>query len=202
MPNAPSVIASSRSARIRSLARSHRPVCRPSRRPRSAARRCRRGTPMLTLVVPSNFVRYSAVVDQSNVRSGRPSRPPLSSTNETRSATSGNGAYELPSTPITSVVTPWRTFGSWRGSARIISPPWLCRSMNPGATTLPVASIVRSAAAVAAKASSAAVPARVMRRCPSAVTATVPGKPGAPVPSTIVPFAIRSVTASLMRWAW
>jgi hypothetical protein len=36
---------------------------------------------------------------------------------------------------MTSVVTPWRTLGSWRGSARIISPLWLWRSMNPGATT-------------------------------------------------------------------
>ena len=54
-----------------------------------------------------------------------------------------NGAKPLPSTPTSSVVTPWRTFGSCRPSARITSPPWLCRSMNPGATTLPVASIVR-----------------------------------------------------------
>ena len=34
------------------------------------------------------------------------------------------GVGQLPSTPMTSVVTPWRTFGSWRGSARIISPEW------------------------------------------------------------------------------
>ena len=41
---------------------------------------------------------------------------------------------------MTSVVTPWRTFGSWRGSARIARPPWLWRSIKPGATTWPRAS--------------------------------------------------------------
>ena len=43
-----------------------------------------------------------------------------------------NGAYELPSMPISSVVMPWRTFGSWCGSARITSPEWACMSMKPG----------------------------------------------------------------------
>ena len=46
---------------------------------------------------------------------------------------------------MTSVVMPWRTFGSWRGSAKIISPEWLCRSMKPGATVMSVASIRRPA---------------------------------------------------------
>ena len=49
----------------------------------------------------------------------------------------GTARRQLPSTPTTSVVTPWRTFGSWRGSARIMSPEWLWRSMKPGATTFP-----------------------------------------------------------------
>ena len=53
---------------------------------------------------------------------------------------------------MTSVVTPWRTFGSWSGSAKIISPEWLCRSMNPGQTTRPDASMRRPATALVGRA--------------------------------------------------
>ena len=47
--------------------------------------------------------------------------------------------------PMSSVVTPWRTFGSWRGSLRIVRPACECMSMKPGATTCPLASMVRAA---------------------------------------------------------
>ena len=101
-----------------------------------------------------------------------------------------NGANPLPSTPTSSVVTPWRTFGSCRPSARIIRPPWLCRSMNPGATTLPVASIrwptFSGGGSVASR-----------RRSRPSTTAMVPGRPGAPVPSTTVPPLIRRSACSV-----
>ena len=47
--------------------------------------------------------------------------------------------------PISSVVTPWRTFGSCRGSARMTRPECACMSMKPGQTTRPVASMTRRA---------------------------------------------------------
>ena len=80
---------------------------------------------------------------------------------------------------MTSVVTPCLTFGSWSGSASIISPLWLWRSMKPGATTMPVASITRPA-------SGGASPGPTMRSL-SPSTATLPAYPAAPVPSTIFP---------------
>ena len=55
-----------------------------------------------------------------------------------RSSCEWKGAYEQPSMPMTSVVTPWRTLGSWRGSDRIISPEWAWKSIKPGHTTCPV----------------------------------------------------------------
>ena len=78
---------------------------------------------------------------------------------------------------------PWRTLGSWSGSARSISPEWEWRSMNPGATTLPVASIVRVAGS--------SVPASPVRSSRPSRISTAPGRPGVPVPSTIVPLTIR-----------
>ena len=47
--------------------------------------------------------------------------------------------------PISSVVTPCRTLGSWSGSLRIVKPPWEWTSIKPGETTWPVASITRAA---------------------------------------------------------
>ena len=68
---------------------------------------------------------------------GRPSRPPVEARRRPRAPRGcANGAKPLPSTPTTSVVTPWRTFGSWCGSARITRPPWLWRSMKPGGDDL------------------------------------------------------------------
>ena len=62
-----------------------------------------------------------------------------------RSACERNGAYELPSTPMTSVVTPWRTFGSCSGCASRTRPECACMSMKPGHTTRPEASMTRAA---------------------------------------------------------
>ena len=60
--------------------------------------------------------------------------------------------------------------------------------MNPGATTLPAASIVRAVWGADSSVAS--------RRIRSPLTATVPCRPGAPVPSTIVPPRIRISTLS------
>src|SRR5260370_3690489 len=93
-----------------------------------------------------------------------------------------NGAYELPSTPMISVVTPWWTFGSCFGSARIMRPEWAWKSMKPGQTTRPVASIRRFASVVVTS------PRRMFIVSPSIPTA--PGNPTLPDPSIICPPAI------------
>ena len=103
-----------------------------------------------------------------------------------------NGAKPLPSTPTISVVTPWRTLGSWRGSARITRPPWLCRSMKPGATTRPVASIRRADVLGERRVRGRGAGAGRPRRRPC------PARRGAPVPSTIVPPVISRSTLSVM----
>ena len=53
-----------------------------------------------------------------------------------------NGATELPS-PVISVVMPWKIFDGRRGSTRMVSSDWPSMSMKPGATTMPLASMVR-----------------------------------------------------------
>jgi hypothetical protein len=56
------------------------------------------------------------------------------------------GAIDVPS-PVTSVVTPWRILLAARPSTRWLNSDWPRRSMNPGATTRLVASIVVAAVA-------------------------------------------------------
>ena len=126
-----------------------------------------------------NMSRYCSTVDQRPGSGGLPSRPELICTNRRKSSCEWNGAYELPSTPISSVVMPWRTFGSCCGSARITSPECACMSMKPGQTTCPVASMRR-------RASMPLVSPRRMRTRSSS-TATSPKKPGLPVPSMTKP---------------
>ena len=100
---------------------------------------------MLTADFRSNMLRYCSTVDHEPGRGGLPSRPEFSSTNMRKSCWDLNGAYELPSTPISSVVTPWHTLGLCSGSESSTRPEWACMSMNPGQTTSPDASIVRRA---------------------------------------------------------
>ena len=101
---------------------------------------------------------------------------------------SPTGHGEDPSGPPRAVVTPCRTWLSTPGS-RGRGSRWACRSMNPGATTSPVASMTRAAAV----ASRGARDTRTMR--PSR-TPTSPGKPGAPVPSRMVPPVMRRSSGS------
>src|SRR5581483_9684576 len=57
------------------------------------------------------------------------------------------GAYDRPSAPSNSVVTPWRTFEGSPGLASSGRSEWAWTSMKPGARTSPLASTTRSAAA-------------------------------------------------------
>ena len=87
----------------------------------------------------------SATVSQSAGMGGYPLRPESSQMYRLSSSRLLNGAWEMPSMPTSSVVTPWRTLGSWCGSPRMVSPAWEWMSTKPGHTTRPVASITRSA---------------------------------------------------------
>ena len=145
-----------------------RSVAGRSSQPRAAMRSGELPTTyaMFTATRPVNMSRYCSTVDQRPGSGGLPSRPELSSTKRRKSSSDVNGAYEQPSIPTSSVVTPWRTFGSCAGSARMTSPECACMSMKPGHTTRAVASITRRAS----------IPARSPRRMAtrSFSTATAP----------------------------
>src|SRR5688572_22555515 len=102
----------------------------------------------------------------------------------TRSARPGaTGAGEKLHMPTTSVVTPWRTLDSADGHLSYTRSECEWMSMNPGVTISPLASITRSASPVSPGPTAA-------MRSPS--TATSAARAGAPLPSTTVPFRIRS----------
>src|SRR5271169_267291 len=84
--------------------------------------------------------------------------------------------------PVTSDVIPCVILDAARRSTRALYSDWPRRSMNPGATTRPVASIRRRARAIRSGARS---PTPVMR---PPLTATLPGYAAFPVPSTTRPF--------------
>ena len=52
----------------------------------------------------------------------------------------------MPQLPTISVVTPWLILGVISGCVMQIRSSCVCTSMNPGATTRPVTSMIRSAA--------------------------------------------------------
>ena len=87
-------------------------------------------------------------------------------------------ALELPSCPTTMVVMPCLTSDSMRGSSRMPPSPWECRSTNPGATTMPRASI-------------SSLPRPVIRASMAeifpAAMAMSASRPGSPEPSSSVP---------------
>jgi hypothetical protein len=91
-----------------------------------------------------------------------------------------NGAAELPS-PVTSVVIPWKIFDGTRGFTSIVISDCPSMSMNPGATTLPCASIVSLRGASCRLPMAAMRPARIP---------TSPEYHGEPVPSTICPLTM------------
>ena len=90
------------------------------------------------------------------------------------------GAIDTPS-PVISVVMPWVILLAARLSTSTLNSDWPSRSMKPGATTSPAASMRVVAWASASR------PIAVIR---SAVMPTSPRNQGAPVPSTIRPLAM------------
>ncbi len=87
------------------------------------------------------------------------------------------GATEPPS-PVSSVVIPWVILLRTCGSTRTVISDWPSRSMKPGATTSPLASMVRRARAFGR------VPTAAIR---SPRIARSPLNQGLPEPSTIRP---------------
>ena len=106
------------------------------------------------------------------------------------SAATGNGD-EL-QFPVTSVVTPWYALLSPPESNSMVVSECECMSMNPGATTSPVASIVRAASA------SPSLPIAAIRPASMAMSASYRGLP---VPSITVPFlmSVSNIARPLRR---
>lgn len=99
----------------------------------------------------------------------------------------GAGAGEKPHIPVTSVVTPWRTFDSAEGTWRSEKSEWACMSMKPGVTKQPVASTTPRASP--AKPGSTAA-----TRSPRSTTSV--GRASAPVPSRTLPPRISQSNAT------
>ena len=103
-----------------------------------------------------------------------------------RPCRAGPAPPRTPQWPMTSVVTPWRTLLSAWGMRARVKSEWVLMSMKPGATTRPLASIMRAPAAVMSP------PMAAMR--PS-LNATSARRPGAPVPSMTSPPWMRMSSA-------
>ena len=91
-----------------------------------------------------------------------------------------SGAIEDPS-PVISVVMPWKILEGRCGLTRIVISDCPSMSMNPGATTMPRASIVRLAGASVSRPMAAIFPARIP------ISAAYHGDP---VPSMTCPLRI------------
>ena len=88
------------------------------------------------------------------------------------------GAAETPQLPHTTVVTPWLAFIAMVGLSISAVSSWVCTSMKPGATTLPVASISLSPRSV---------PGASIATMRSPFTATSAANSFLPVPSATWP---------------
>ena len=75
-----------------------------------------------TATVLSYFDRSSLTVNQSGGMGGYPFSPESSQMYLSSSSVVLKGACEMPSIPTNSVVTPWRTLGSWCGAPRMVKP--------------------------------------------------------------------------------
>ena len=92
------------------------------------------------------------------------------------------GCSPSPQLPTTSVVIPCSTFADASGSTGSAKSPCECTSMNPGATTIPVASSTSSAFSVVSPTSAIRSPS--ITRSPRRAGAPVPSSRLAPVMST------------------
>ena len=97
------------------------------------------------------------------------------------------GASDSEQLPISTVVTPCSMQGVARRSQQICGSKCVCTSMNPGASTLPRASMTRAPAAGRSRPTAAMAPSR---------TATSPCCDGPPVPSTMRALRIKSERAA------
>src|SRR5262249_49574129 len=79
----------------------------------------------------------------------------------TKSTVDGEpGAYESPSCPRSTVVTPCRSRACWTVGSNTADSAWQCVSTNPGSRYRPVASIVAAASAPARAPTAAIRPSR------------------------------------------
>ena len=115
--------------------------------------------------------------------------PSLSMTSWRRAGVRGAGL--APQLPTTSSVKPWWTLLSAVGSPGRTKSACECMSMNPGATTWPVASITRAAPASGK---------RSIASMRSPAMATSARRAGRPVPSITVPPRIRMSSTSSASW--
>src|SRR5579863_9339890 len=186
-PMAPSRIASSTSCFILSISSD---VGRRLTLPMTSSHTCPLPTydAMLTeMPWRSRRAKYSPSVVQSR---WMPSGSRSLSKVETAGPSTGPAESD---SPRISVVTPWRILLSPLPSTRRVKSEWLCRSMKPGATTSPEASIVRLAVACSSRPTSAMRP---------SFTATEPSNHGLPLPSMMWPCTIsRSYSAGAGSWA-
>ncbi len=101
--------------------------------------------------------RYSAEEFQSQSTSYCPSSPAIDFFHASRC--SGTiGASDIPSWPMISVVTPCAVLFVMAGSKSATRSEWLWVSTNPGATAIPSASMIFSAAAPSRRPTAAIVP--------------------------------------------
>ena len=77
---------------------------------------------MLMATELSYLLSNSATVSQSAGSGGYPLSPESSQMYRSSSSRVLKGAWEMPSIPTSSVVTPCRTLGSWCGSPRMVNP--------------------------------------------------------------------------------
>ena len=99
------------------------------------------------------------------------------------------GATE-PDSPITSVVTPWRILLWPLPSVISVMSEWLCRSMKPGATVRPLASMVRVAVPVTSPTAAIFPP----------LIAIDPLRGAPPLPSTIRALVISTSNDGAAAW--
>ena len=79
----------------------------------------------------------------------------------------------MPQLPVTTVVTPWLSFGVMAALSITAASSWVCTSMNPGASDRPEASTI-SSASMARSAPTAAITPEVIATSARTGAAPVP----------------------------
>jgi hypothetical protein len=144
MPTAPSASPAATSERILSISDG---VAGRASQPTASIRTVPCGTryAAFTAMPSSSRSRYSPTLRQLQSNPAGSSFQPASCVRRVASVSSSTGAYDNPSCPSTSSVTPCDTLARWAGFASTWRSECECMSMNPGASTRPSASITRPA---------------------------------------------------------